>query len=433
MLWEFLITVMSSFSIILTFMSFTICMPRKYPLPVIITIFVVYTVMLLVINYITDYISILPIPPGWAYIPLVLVLFRGHALHKIFLLFSQLFMSLAIILLFSMLYGFFLPYGSNEIFMCMLITIMLFFTVYIILVLKFGKQLLKKFFEGGSKSEWTLYMVTTLVAHTALFVLWRVHEQNNLLHFFALLFILWSFVILCFAIINTHEKARRKYEAEFAYNIISTGRDLYQKMNEQYEMLRILKHDYKFHLNTAIDMLRRGETEKSDEYLSGLQNQLEENDLHIFCDNLVINSLVADYVRKCKKLHIDFNVSIKIPANLQLSNYEMCIVLGNLLENAVEACQKQEGLADKNRQIKLVIKPQGEQLAVMVRNTYDGKVVKDGDKFVSTKKDDANRDYGIGLESVMAVVGSYGEMFHIEYDSKWFNVFVMWKSANIML
>ena len=204
MLWELLITIMSAFSIVLTFISFTICLPHKYPLPVIITVFAGYTATLLVINFFTDYIALLPIPPGWAYIPLVIVLFKGHVLQKIFLLFSQLFISLGIILFFSMIYGFFLPYGSNQIFLLMLSTVTLFFIAYITLAVKYGKQLLKRFFEGGSKAQWTLYLITTLIAHTALFVLWRVHEANNILYFFALIFLMWSFIILCYAIINTH-------------------------------------------------------------------------------------------------------------------------------------------------------------------------------------------------------------------------------------
>jgi len=424
MLWELLISIMSAFSIVLTFMSFVICLHHKFPLPVTISVFTGYTIILLVINFITDYISKLPIPPGWAFIPLVLILFKGHVLQKIFLLFSQLFISLGIILFFSMLYGFFLPYGSNQIFLLMLITVVLVFSVYIILMVKFGKQLLKRFFEGGSKAQWTLYMVSTLVAHTAVFILWRLHHQNNLTHFFALIFIVWSFVILCYAIINTHEKAKRKYEADFARDIIATGRDYYQKMSEQFDALRIMKHDYKFHLNAAIDMLRRGEVEKSDEYLSSLQNQLLEKEMPNYCDNHVINSLISDYAIKCGKLNIDLDVSVSSMNKFSIPNYEMCIVLGNLLENAVEACQKMQNQESNNKQIKLVIKPKGEQLAFKISNTFDGKVVKDGEKYVSTKK---GAESGLGLESIAAVIQHYGEMFHIEHDSEWFNVYVLWK------
>jgi len=423
MLWELLISVMSLFSVVLSLISCIICLQRKLPMPVIIAIYSGYTVMLLVINFFTDYITTLPIPPGWAYVPLVIILFKGHVLHKIFILFSQIFISLAIILFFSMLYGFFFPYGSNEIFFFMLVTVILVFTVYIILMFKFGKQLLKKFFEGGSKSEWTLYMISTLAAHTAIFILWRVHEQGNSLHLFALIFILWSFVILCYAIINTHEKTKRKYEAGFAYKIISTGREYYQKMNEQFDALRIMKHDYKFHLKIAQEMLKKGNLEESGNYLNGLNEQLEQKEMPNFCSNAVINSLICDYARKCNELNIEFNVSMDIPPDFTVPNYEMCIVIGNLLENAVEACKKIEPVKDRNRIIKLVLKPKGEQLTLMVRNTFNGEVVLDGEKFASTKKENG----GIGLESVTAVVDRFGEMLKIDHDHEFFSVFVLWK------
>jgi sensor histidine kinase regulating citrate/malate metabolism len=217
-----------------------------------------------------------------------------------------------------------------------------------------------------------------------------------------------------------HTIEKERYEAEFARGIITAGRDHYEKMNEQFNALRILKHDYKFHLNTALNMLRNGEIEKSDEYLRGLQTALQEPDASFFCDNPVINSLIADYARRCREADIELDASVSIPDGFSIPNYEMCIVLGNFLENAVEACNKLK----TNRKIELVIKPQGEQLAIMVRNTFDGRVVKDGDRLISTKING-----GIGLQSVKAVVGRYCESFVTEHDDQWFNAFVLWKKG----
>ena len=420
---ELMSAVMAVATIAITIMSFLICMPRRVPVFVIIISFMFFSAGLLLLNTVTGHINNLPVPNGWPFIPLVIILFKGNIFEKLFLLFANFFISFSIIIFFSMAFGFFVQYGSIEIFFMMIAAVFIAFTVYIIFVLKFVKRALEKIFGSGSKKEWALYMTSIFILYYSQFFLQRIHVPNNLFYFVAQIFLIWSFIILCYAIINTHEKTKQKYEADFARDIITTGREHYRKMNELYDALKVMKHDYKFHLNAALDMLHRGETEKSSEYLSGLQDQLKDNELLNFCDNPVINSLVADYARKCVRLHIDFNVSIKIPADFSLSNYEMCIVLGNLLENAVEACLKLE--PENERQIKLVIKPQGEQLVIMVRNTYDGNVVKDGEKFVSTKKSKSGN--GIGLQSVMAVIGSYGEMFHIEHDSKWFNVFVVWK------
>ena len=257
-----------------------------------------------------------------------------------------------------------------------------------------------------------------------------------------------AFVLLYYG--ETQKQARLQYEADFARDIVASGREHYQKMNEQYEALRIMRHDYKFHLNAAIDMLNRGEVEKGNDYLSRLKHELADKELPDFCDNQVINALVADYAQRCEQKEIKLDVSINIPKGFSVPNYEMCIVIGNLLENAVEACQKLEkpvctpcggtasadpasGDIKPDRIIELVVKPQGvlsttpqdeasrAQLAIMVRNTFDGKVVKDGEQLISTKKDG-----GIGLQSVKAVVERSGEIFITDYDDKWFNAYVFW-------
>ncbi|MCL1929368.1 MAG: GHKL domain-containing protein [Treponema sp.] len=97
-----------------------------------------------------------------------------------------------------------------------------------------------------------------------------------------------------------------------------------KKIKDQHNALRIMKHDYKYHLNAALGMIRRGEHEKGEEYLA--------------------------------------------------------------LENAVEACQKLKAGGQKRR-IELVIKQKGKQLAIMARNTFDGNAIMDGEQLVSTKKD----------------------------------------------
>jgi len=370
---------------------------------------------------------------SFLYLPLIILLFKEMLFQRMFAFFMLMTVITFLRLLGITLADLFIPYGENICFLMLIIITFILYFIYAALVLKFGRKLIKKVFAYGHAREWILYFISAAASWLILEYIPPLFQSDLIMALSVMFFVMWSFVILLFAIVNTHEKMKQKYEADFAHDIISTGREHYRKMNEQYDVLKVMRHDYKFHLNTALDMLRRGETEKSDEYLRGLQNQLEEKELLNFCENPVINSLIADYAGKCRGLNIDFNVSIKIPRDFIIQNYEICIVLGNLLENAVEACKKLDPAEE--RQIKLVVKPQEEQLAIMVRNTYNGEVIKDGEKFVSTKDSAvydgaahvSNHICGIGLESVMAVAGSYGGMFHVKHDSKWFNVFVVWK------
>jgi len=370
------------------------------------------------------------------YLPLIILVFKELLFQKTFAFFMLMtivtFFRLSTIILASL----FAHYGENTYYLTLLIATFALYTLYIIFVVKFGKKLLKKVFVHGHTKEWILYSLGAAASWIIMYFMHLLFAFNLLLSLTIMIFVLWSFIILCFAIINVHEKTRQKYEADFSRDIIATGREHYQRMNEQFDALRIMKHDYKFHLKSALDTLEKGNLEKSKTYLSGLHEQIENKELPNYCNNVVINSLVSDYARKCKELDIEFIVTISIPPDYTVPNYEMCIVLGNLLENAVEACLKLEPpraplrappgapLPADSRQIKLVLKPKGKQLILMVRNTFDGEVVLDEDKIVSTKKGNSG---GIGLESVKAVVDRFGEMFRINYDNEFFSVFVLWK------
>jgi len=423
---EIALIIVPFFSVVTSVFVLMFCLTRKKSLFFVITSFAIITAasgiinITLILNGYFDLNDKIKIFQSFFYLPLIILLFKEMLFQRLFAFFMLMTIISFLRLLGITLAGLFIPYGENLNYLMLIIITFILYFIYIILVLKFGRKLFKKVFAYGHAKEWILYLLSAAASWLILEYLPPLFQSNLIMALVVMFFIMWSFIILIFAIINTHERMKQKYEANFARDIISTGRDHYHKMNEQYDALRIMKHDYKFHLNTALDMLQSGDLEKGKDYLNGLHKQFEDKELPNFCGNVVINSLVSDYAGKCEELNIEFNVTISIPPEFTVPNYEMCIVLGNLLENALEACRKLEN----NRQIKLVLKPKGEQLILMVRNTFNGEIVLDGDKIVSTKKDDNS---GIGLESVMAVVDRFGEMFRINYDNEFFSVFVLWK------
>ena len=414
------------FSVFTSVFVLMFCLTRKKSLFFVISSFVIMTaangliIMPLILNGYFELSEKIKIFLSFLYLPLVVLLFKEMLFQRLFAFFMLMTTISFLRLLGITLADLFISYGENIYYLTLIIITFLIDFIYIMLVVKFGRKLFKKVFAFGRAKEWILYLLSAAASWLLLEFLHPIYQSNLIMALAVMFFVMWSFIILLFAIINTHERMKQKYEADFSRDIIATGREHYQRMNEQFDALRVMRHDYKFHLRTALDMLVSGDLEKSKTYLSGLHEQIERKELPNFCGNVVINSLVADYARKCKELNIEFNVSIDIPQNFTVQNYEMCIVLGNLLENAVEACQKLEN----NRQIKLVLKPKGEQLILMVRNTFNGEVVLDGDKLISTKNDD---NVGIGLESVKAVVDSFGEMLRINYDNEYFRVFALWK------
>jgi sensor histidine kinase regulating citrate/malate metabolism len=209
---------------------------------------------------------------------------------------------------------------------------------------------------------------------------------------------------------------RHRFEAELARGFISAGRSYYQKMNETYETLRIMRHDYRHHLNVIGEFLRTGDKLEIEKYLTALQKKMPENMLDHYCSNSVLNALLASYSERCAKSDIQYDVRISLPDDLTIPNYDMCIVLGNLLENAVEASSRQEGA----RKIELTVNTKGTHLAVMVQNNFAGEITQDEGLPVSTKQ------YGgLGLHSVQAIATRYGGELMTEWDAGKFTAYVL--------
>ena len=422
--WNLLLSLMAVFSTINTVGALTICLPRRRSLSFTVAAFAVFNAALLTANHFTGYMARLPVSNSWLYLPLVLALFRAHVFQILFSFFSQTFISLALTLLLIMAFGFLGFYGSAEYFVMMLVAVAVVFVCYIVLVLRFGRPLLKKLFNGGSRAEWALYSASAFIAHTFLFVLWRVHEQNNLLHFGALVFLIWSFAILCYAIINTHEKTRKRLEADYAREIIASGEEHYQKMHGLFEKLRIMRHDLKYHQNVLLDFMQKGETGRAIEYLKEQQAEAMQHGPMHFCENQVINALLACYAGRYEKSRIGYAFKVVLPEKLSVSDYDMCIVIGNLLENALEASLK---LAD-GRKVDLDIALHNGQLALKIRNNFKapppGKLQAAADEAANVLAVSPD-GRGLGLQSVRIVTDRHKGKLFIKRGENVFSVTVL--------
>ena len=409
-LWHLLKALLSTPVIIITVIAFITCLPRRYSIFSTVISFAALAAALTIINGFTDYLEKLPLPFGWQYIPLALLLFNGHVFQKLFLLISQLFISAAINFSTLIILNLFLPHTTAQISFLTAIASLPCYALYAVFLLKSEKYSLKGFFDGGSRNEWAFYMISVLAAYIFLFLLANAYFLNRrpVMHPAALFFLVWSFYLLCYAIINTHEKSKKKYEAGLAKEIIISRQGYYEKMNGLFEALRIMRNDSRHHQNVLLDFIRRGETIKAIEYLSGQQAQFQQYDITSFCDNQVINALLIWYAGRCKKAYIQYSFKTAMPEKLNISDYDLCIILGNLLENAFEANIR----LNKDRMINLEMIFHNDQVFLKLENNCQA--IQQNDDFF---KNDINFR-GLGIRSVRLIAERYnGQLFIKQQDN----------------
>lgn len=129
------------------------------------------------------------------------------------------------------------------------------------------------------------------------------------------------------------------------------------------------------------------------------------------------NSILGYYSLKAKGTGIPFHCACSIPKQLSISDSDLCIVLSNALENAIEACRNLDNTSE--RFISNEVKALNKHLLIKIENSYNGNLnVQDGN-YLSTKSEKSG---GIGLQNIKKVVEAYGGFIKIEHNGKVFTL-----------
>ena len=164
--------------------------------------------------------------------------------------------------------------------------------------------------------------------------------------------------------------------------------ELYKKYTQEKEELfletRKSRHDIKQHYIFLLRMLEKQKYQKCIDYLEGLLDKsIFSGDDIAKTDNIVVDALVNSKYMIAKRKRIDFTVELNIPMQLPFENADLSIVLGNIIDNALEA-NPLEG------RIFLSMKYEKDILFIFLRNTYDLPIKRDKDGEIVTNKADAS-------------------------------------------
>ena len=185
-------------------------------------------------------------------------------------------------------------------------------------------------------------------------------------------------------------------------------------LSEQSERNRRMIHDFRHHLNTISALTEQLHTsedfEQSHKELKSYLNSISEQTFSSpnttvkpFSSNHTVDALLQYYHTRAIQNQISTEFHL-ITADLPMSDVEFCTMLGNLLENAVDACLKLPN--GKLRRIQINSKETEHQLFLRIDNTYDGFVLMDNEIFLTRKIEKAL--HGIGMQSVREIVERYG-------------------------
>ncbi len=198
------------------------------------------------------------------------------------------------------------------------------------------------------------------------------------------------------------------YESELRANV------------EQDRQVQALRHDMKHHIREIYSLADKNTDTDIIRYLDEMSDSMDNIEKVASTGNSVFDGILNYYAQKINQEmnNVNFSVILKIPTDLEISSFDMNVILGNLLDNAMENVSGEVG---QELQIEAVLEYIEGLLRIEVVNTFAGNVNKDGERFISHK----GQGHGFGLSNVKKITEKYSGYMMTEHESNRFKVVVL--------
>ena len=215
-----------------------------------------------------------------------------------------------------------------------------------------------------------------------------------------------------------YDELMKSYESKIEKALLRQQNNAYLKqleiINQSKESIKTFRHDVKNHALTLKYYIDNHDRVGATEYLDNIFDFINNSKEHAKSGNSEIDSLINYKMDLAEKHNISSEVYLAIPHKLNINPFDLSIVIGNLLDNAIEAALKSE-----NKFINISIELDRNVLYISISNSYDGKLKLRNSKLETTKD---NENHGVGISSVQKSIEKYNGTMNIHYDGQVFYV-----------
>lgn len=176
---------------------------------------------------------------------------------------------------------------------------------------------------------------------------------------------------------------------------------MYRSVSENYDMQRRRAHEFKNQLFCIADLARTGKYQELNHYLKEYEEEFRRSTDMIDTNHAIVNAIINSKYEEGKKKGIVFVFQVNDLAGIRLKDEDVVIILSNLLNNAMEACEQCEG----EKLIKLKFVKEKEHLIIATANHYKHQLKQVNGQYQTTKEE--KELHGFGISNIIAAVEKY--------------------------
>jgi sensor histidine kinase regulating citrate/malate metabolism len=206
---------------------------------------------------------------------------------------------------------------------------------------------------------------------------------------------------------KSYEEIAAKYQNKILDKQVEEVQNIYLTM-------RSWRHDYHNHLQKLKAHIVMDQINEANAYLNELEIDLDKVNQLVDSGNVNLDAILNSKLSLAIKNHVDIKYDAKVPKKLTISDIDLCVLIGNLIDNAVEACEKIKDFSPKF--IRLYIGVFKQQLYISVTNSTNEVVRKLDDEYITRKRG----NHGHGLKRINNIVNKYDGFINRQNEPKVF-------------
>lgn len=219
---------------------------------------------------------------------------------------------------------------------------------------------------------------------------------------------MWYYILVCIVLLtlitySIRYVVRNYYEKKIIETNAAIIHSHVEEVESIYRQMRGWRHDYKNHIQAMKAYLEMNQIDQIKGYLNELDEDLMSVDTLIKSGNVTVDAVLNSKLTLAQSKEIVLNAKAQVPKSIQILDVDLGVILGNLLNNAVEGCLTVDNPQD--RFIRVYIQVMKEQLYISVTNSMNRQVKKIGKQYITTK---SGKDHGFGLLRIDNTVEKYG-------------------------
>lgn len=292
---------------------------------------------------------------------------------------------------------------------------------------KMEKSLLVTNFDMDDKRVWSYFAISQFVLDVAMVVCVKndyaangIDPKDFVLQMIMLVATMSVTVILFYAFQMSRDVAMIKDKQMRDELLLELNTRQYNSIQDNIAKTKQIRHDIKHHLRTVRQMIAEERYSEVKKYLEEYEANIPEGTTIKFCEKLTINALLEYYYALAEEKNIEVSFDLAELADCNINDIDLNILLGNALENAIEAS---ENVENEKRSIALCAKKKAGSVFITVDNIFDG-ITKNKKGVLLSKKRDYKKS-GYGNASIDAVAEKYGGQIKREINGNRYQVSIL--------